>query len=326
MGYLNCPGCARRLRVPDSLSPMELQCPACRHTFRSDGVALDEEAVRPAAEAPASADPAGQGAPLLGPDAAGRILSKADESMLRDYGSGSGLLELTREAMSLSANGAAAPQAAPPAAPAAGPSSGETDRQFQIVGTALTLANKLVLAHKTELARTRRHAALGWSLLAATTLAAAAAGWWAVRQSGLTELERLSATNLSTRLLDANAQLAEHRSGERRLTEELAAERTEHRAARTELTAARNECRAVQADLAGAKEALGERKGAAAALTAMLDAANARIAGLAADVQRLQSELAAARPPDGQRSTTQPASAPAQPSRDAGEAHLTPAR
>ena len=350
MGYLNCPGCGRRLRVPDSLPLMEIQCPACRHTFRGDGVALEDDAAHPAAdpklaEPPAAEDPAGRAASIPNPHAAaGRILSKADEAMLRDYGSGSGLLELTREAVGLSAGGAPSPQAAPAAA---GHSGGESDRQFQIVGTALTLANKLVLAHKTELARTRRQAALGWSLLAAMTLAAAAAGWWAVRQSGLTELERanvslerLNVTNLSDRLLDANGQIADHRAREPRLAEEiaatrkdhrasqaeLAAERNDHRATRGELSAARNEYRALQEDLADAREALGERRGAAATLMGLLDAANARIAALAAEVQRLQAELDAARAAEAERSTTQPASAPARPPSDADEVQITPAR
>ena len=326
MGYLNCPSCARRLRVPDSLSPMELQCPACRHTFRSDGVALEEAPARASAEAPA----AGAEAAPAGPDAAGRILSKADESMLRDYGSGSGLLELTREAMSLSANGAASPQAAPAAAPApAGPSAGETDRQFQIVGTALTLANKLVLAHKLELGRSRRHAALGWSLLAAMTLAAAAAGWWAVRQSGLTELERMSAGNLAARLQDANVQLAEHRGREPIAAEELATVRKDLRAAQTELSAAKEA-------LAEAKQSLAQKSGAVEALTAKLETADARAAALADRVQRLQADLAAAQagpasssgeltsPGPSTRPTTMPASAPARPTPDVGEAHLVP--
>ena len=337
MGYLNCPGCARRLRVPDSLSPMELQCPACRHTFRSDGVAIEELPARPAAApelagpSPAAED-ADEESPIANPQAAaGRILSQADEAMLRDHGSGSGLLELTREAMGLSAGGPAAPQAAPAAAPAATQSSGELDRQFQIVGTALTLANKLVLAHKTELARTRRQVTLGWSLLAAMTLAAAAAGWWAVRQSGLTELERAnvnmerrSAENLAARLLDANAQIAEHRSREPRAAEELAASRKDHRTTQAELAAARGEHDKALAELAAAKESLAEKKGSAEALTAKLEAADARVATLAAEVQRLQAELTVARANGTQHSATQPASAPARPATDVGEAHLAP--
>jgi len=101
MGYLNCPRCKRRLRVPDSLEPLELRCPACKHAFRSDGgeaqddpgEALSEAARRAGGpEAPEASDAAGDPSPeaaeesaFVASDAtAGRILSKADEAMLRE--------------------------------------------------------------------------------------------------------------------------------------------------------------------------------------------------------------------------------------------------
>jgi hypothetical protein len=106
--------------------------------------------------------------PSLGGHSA-KILSAADEALLRDLGSGSGLLELTREAYSTgdvhNRNVATvpAPGALPAGADGVGPVSESGDRQFQIVGTALALANKLVQAHKAEVKRARFNSLLAWS-------------------------------------------------------------------------------------------------------------------------------------------------------------------
>lgn len=299
MGYLNCPNCAQRLRVPDTQEPMRLKCPACKAAFRSDGLAISDEGP----EGPSAEDPSevGEDTSFLSSDlTTGRILSQADEAMLRDYGSGSGLLELTRDAYEVSASQPApagmteapppalASAEAPPAAPPSPQSREELDRQFQIIGTALALANKLVQAHKAELARTRGQSALGWALLAAMTIGAGVLGWLAVRQSGLTDLERNNVVNLTKGLGDAAAQLAEHKTQAARLAEELSTLRAEQKTTQAEQ-------RTTLAELSTAKESLAEKKGAMEAQAAELKAADARNATQAGEVQRLQGDLAAAR-------------------------------
>jgi len=299
MGYLNCPLCKRRLRVPDSLEPLELRCPACKHAFRSDGRDPEEEALAAGGAADASGGPAAESpdedarveaAFVTSDAAAGRILSKADEAMLREFGSGTGLLELTREAYSTPPGGAGAaagPGAAFAPPEGALPAKEELDRQFQIIGTALALANKLVLAHKGELGRARRQSTLGWSLLACMTLAAGALGWWAVSQSGRTDLERAQGANLSQRLADANRERDEYKAQIPKLREELAADRAEHKTTRDELKTA-------EKSLADARESLATKKGEADTLTAELKGTRAQINSLGQEVERLTASLAAA--------------------------------
>jgi hypothetical protein len=289
MAYLNCPECKRRLRVPDSLEPLELRCPACRHAFRSDGDPVELRG-EPEAEEPADeldGDAAEEPAFVASDATAGRMLSQADEAMLREYGSGSGLLELTREAYSPSSGPAPAGPAFAPQE-AASQSKGELDRQFQIIGTALTLANKLVLAHKGELARTRRQSSLGWALLAAMTLSAAALGWWAVSQSGQTNLAREQNLNMADRMREAVRDRDELKVQAPRRAEELSAERADHKATLAELKAAKDA-------LSKAKEDLAFRKGETDTLTAELAVARRESVAIGREVDRLGAELTAAR-------------------------------
>jgi len=126
----------------------------CKHTFKvgptgSANVAASSDGVHGGNGQNASEDSSMGFATL---ESQHRILSAADEAMLREFGSGSGLLELTREAFDVQASERARSHPL-----AAAPSPDEmSDRQFQIVGTALTMANRLVTVYKGELARTRR--------------------------------------------------------------------------------------------------------------------------------------------------------------------------
>ena len=177
MEFIDCPKCLRRLRAPEVGGRSILRCPSCKHVFQAgqagggDGSDAAGAGARPAAEAANAARRDAVAAEAPAPDAVGApagaaeprpedftgqvMLTPEDEALLREFGSGSGLLELTREAYEMSVTGKPAGRTnssrLPPEAeklPGQPPPAGEADRQFQVVGTALALANKLVQAYK----------------------------------------------------------------------------------------------------------------------------------------------------------------------------------
>lgn len=301
MEFIDCPKCLRRLRAPEVGSRSILRCPSCKHVFRAgqagDGngsVAAGANA-RPAPEAASAARQDAAAAEAPGSDAAGApagaaeprpedftgqvMLTPEDEALLREFGSGSGLLELTREAYEMSVTGKPAGRTKssrlPPEAeklPGQLPPAGEADRQFQVVGTALALANKLVQAHKAELERARRSALLGWIAVAALALVAAGSLAWGVWQSGRANTEQVKATGLNSTLTTVASQLSEERLRMPKLTDDL--------------EAAQKERRLLQAELAAAKEGLIQAKSDTLVATARLDAASARLEALKAEMGR----------------------------------------
>jgi hypothetical protein len=198
------------------------------------------------------------------------ILSAADEAMLRDFGSGSGLLELTREAYSVSPHLDVNNR---PVELPISPPVGESDRQFQVVGTALTLANQLVQAHKAELVRSRRSGRFALILLASVVVVAAGLLGWGISNLGKVNLEQANANNL-TRNYD-----------------------TEIRRTAGEVESSKVQVSKMQADLAAAREQLAEAKAIATVLEANLKQANAGLAQINAELgaAKVQLSLAKAR-------------------------------
>lgn len=184
MPHVDCPRCSQRLRAPDSPGPLKIKCPTCGERFETDSNETDPPSSQPAAAKATS--PANE-----------NILSSAEEAMLRDFGSGSGLLELTREAygdsslVDVNNPNAAAPHAK---GQAAHDPSGE--RHFQVVSTALTLANKLVLTYKAELLRSRRHLRRLVIAVSAMTVIAAGLLAWGVSNLGRVNVQEATASGL----------------------------------------------------------------------------------------------------------------------------------
>ncbi|MFB3892739.1 MAG: hypothetical protein ACE15C_12025 [Phycisphaerae bacterium] len=287
MGYMDCPNCARRLHVPDEYTPKPLRCPACGRTFRmappaDEGQALQkvEEPAMATQAARAAGDPMSETHFDFGiMDPQNRILLPEDESMLRDFGSGSGLLELTRDALETHV---------PSAAGGAQPSDAQmSDRQFQIVGTALTMANKLVQVYKGELARARRLSLVSWGTVGLIAAVAVVAFWWGMTSSSSADVERSRAAGLADKLAVVEKSLSEEKARTPELSRELAL--------------ARGDGRKAQDELAQAREAVTQGKAAAGVLTANLDAANAKVSYLEAQVAWLKG------------ATTAPATRPAGP-------------
>jgi hypothetical protein len=249
---------------------MTLRCPACKHIFRAAGAVAGG---RGESHGDGQA-PLGQEGQFLHTDPSDTSLSKADEAMLREMGAGSGLLELTRETFEVSVAGRGAEAARPGRSAASAEALPEVsptvrdhpDRQFQIVGTALTLANRLVSAYKGELQRTRWSARLGWATVAVLVVLSATALWWGTNRAGLVELERLKVASLSQGLPAA----AGGGQGAR--------------------TADESE---------PARQALSENRALVRILAADLEAANARLASLTAELERSKAALQPSTRPTG---------------------------
>ena len=131
MALSTCPHCKKTLKVPDDSTPRALRCPLCKKIFEHTGVGGDGRqtldgrrsafsvALSKSGDASAGGNGTRSQASLIanGPgDGTGTstILSDADEAMLREFGSGSGLLELTREAYVHGSPGDVNVQVAPP--------------------------------------------------------------------------------------------------------------------------------------------------------------------------------------------------------------------
>ena len=270
MAYMNCPNCEKRLRTPDGDKPMVLRCPVCRQVFNSSSNGQKPLGAPSAAGAAAPATAGGQADAPAETDAELNVqLSAADEAMLRGYDSGSGLLELTREAYgtSLDSWGSGGQGGVDLDAGGAPPA----PRQFQIVATALGLANRLVATFKAELVRTRRNARLGWALVAVLVAVGAVGLWWGTSQVGSTEVHRAKADDLTKRAADLEARLSEEKAENAKLTGRLDTLRGEQVRLQGELTT-------VRADLA-------ESKAKVQILTAEQKAAADRIAAVAAELQ-----------------------------------------
>ena len=237
----------------------------------------------------------------VGPEDASAItFSKADEAMLREYGTGTGLLDLTREVYAAASDGPAEPigEATPaaqaatadPSTPAApGQSEDATRQKLQIVGTALSLANRLVQVHKAESERARRGARLAWATAAALAIMGGVLLWLTTHQSGQMDVQQLHATVLREKLADAQSRLAQQDSRVTALIDELDAARADRRDLRAEHSR-------LLGELASAREALSRSKAAAELLKLQL-AARAKPAAIVDQ-------------PGQGKATTQPATQP----------------
>jgi phage FluMu protein Com len=328
MAQVTCPSCQKRLRAPDAVESITLRCPACKHVFRTSP--SEPSAAETHITERVGASLGGQEADAFNPDDAvngGGRFSEADAALLRRFGSGSGLLELTRETYdaSLDASQTEAPQVSETEAPdqvdldsevasvaeAVPELTQQPYRQFQIVATALSLANKLVNVHKAELARTRRSARLGWLCVAVLVAAGGFSLWWGMSQAASLAREGERAVNLQrqaeTNASNMTARLAAIEANLK--GEKAAAERL-----RTELAALRSERNALQGELSSAKEALAEDKGKVQVLTASLQTAEARIEKLTTELAEAKVALEAAKSAAAARGqapgpTTRPAGA-----------------
>ena len=285
MAYTNCPKCEKRLVVPQTSSALSLRCPACKHVFNtgpSPEAADETDKPEAPAETPAEQKDGDGFDFALGSQP--RILSAADEAMLRDLGSGSGLLELTREALELQAGERSRGALAPPSDQPPGDLS---DRQFQVVGTALTMANRLVEVYKAELARSRRLALTAWIAVAAIALSGIVTFWWGMSKSGSADVERSTAASERSAAASLKNDLADEKANvlkeEARTQEEKL--RTQEEKAKAvklsaDLDAARNDDRKTQADLSKTKDELSKARQDLTKSQADLESANVRTSDL----------------------------------------------
>jgi len=216
-------------------------------------------------------DDANSGADGAAEDASAITFSKADEAMLREYGTGTGLLDLTREVYGTSPAESAGAQSPPHEQPAvesqAGGASGRSDdatrQKLQIVGTALSLANRLVEVHKGDSERARHGARLAWCAVAVLVVVGGALLWLTTRQSGQMDVQQVHATVLREKLTDAEDRLTQQHSRVRALIDELDAARADRRDLRAEQSRLLDE-------LASSREALAKSKADAELLKSQL--------------------------------------------------------
>ncbi len=253
MGYFNCPSCSKRLKVPDSDKPVTLRCPSCKAVF--DGLSGN---ARPADdEIPEKKQPSQEedhDEELFHSDAgadSADILSKADEAMLRKFDSGTGLLELTRETYQETLVGQQGNSSISPGESEGplSPAQREAERQFQIVDTALTLANKLVLTHKTELKRTRRNALIAWLTVVAMSAGVVVSLLWGTMKSDSANVERARADSISDQLSAAESSLNEEKGKMAKLAEELETVRGDLRKLAEELETVQGDFRKLAEEL-----------------------------------------------------------------------------
>lgn len=287
MEHVNCPQCGKRLRVPRSDKAASLRCPACKHVFEvpPSKPAAPAESIPPMA----ANEVLNSHAEVKGGNAT--ILSAADEAMLRDFGSGSGLLELTREtygAMDVRSDDAPAPAMGTIVGPKS-TGSAEFDRQFQIVTTALTLANKLVSAHKNELVHARKSARLGWIVTAAVVvLSFAVFGWGMLQYSSAVNLPGLK-TNLVEKQADLTAKQAELLAAQNDFRKDKQDRETELKLTRDDLRKLQEEHRVLQGNLGTAKEDLAKANASVQMLTGNLEKASQKNDKLLADLERAKA-------------------------------------
>lgn len=220
MPYTDCPKCLVRVRYPETPPGANIQCTKCGQTFPAPAQTPAPVAI--GASVPAAADTASSraGTSRVTPDdpfgfeRPGRIFSAADEAMLRELGSGSGLLDLTSEA--LQAGSMEWQQRANGDELAGGGIRDLSDRQFQIVGTALTMANKLTEVYKGELARARRLSVGVLSACALILVAGLFAFGWGMMEFNAAKLEQsrwsssaLSADQLKQQVGDLRTQVGD---------------------------------------------------------------------------------------------------------------------
>ena len=293
MPYVNCPNCEKRLKAPEGADPMSLRCPVCRHVFNSSAngkepvgatsaagtyaaVAASGQADAPDDAARQADAPANDDGRAAAPDEGLDLqLSAADEAMLREYDSGTGLLELTREVYgtSLDSWGSGGPGEGNLHAGGAPPE----PRQFQIVATALSLANRLVATFKVEVVRTRKAARLGWILVAVLAVASAGGLWWSTRQAGSIQVQMARADGLTKRAADLDARVSEEKDEKAKLT--------------SQLDLLRREQARLQGELTTAGTSLAESEAKVRIATIEQEAADNRTAAVATDLQEATGEI-----------------------------------
>lgn len=285
MATVTCPGCQRKLKAPDSDKLVTLRCPSCRRVFdlpAAHGGNGDSIPVAAKVEEEAQTD----GSALI------NILSAADEAMLRDFGSGSGLLELTREQI-----GTAGDVHVADGGPAFGTGTlisedvpaVQGERQFQIVATALTLANKLVLTYKGDLIRTRKNGRLAWICVAAMAMLVAGIFGWGMLQYGSNSGEQSKTTAAQGRVDDAQKQIATLAAAGEERKAELARLKTANDKLQSQLDTARDEARSAAGQASGTQEKLTLSEASVGVLTANLETLKLKNEQLVDQVARLKA-------------------------------------
>jgi len=351
MALSTCPHCKKTLKVPDDSTPRALRCPLCKKIFEHTGAGGDGRSTldgrRSAfavalskSEAPANGNGRGVANAAASSNGSGTstILSDADEAMLREFGSGSGLLELTREAytngnpgdvnvqVTLPANAprhatevspppdqTAAPAPAmtgqPPVSPGqlpAGADMGgaEMERQFSVVSMALTMANKLVLAHKAELANVRSNQKMAWIVVGVLAAVFLATAFWGMDLRGDAKLAAKVVADMEQNAKASEAVNADFRlkltSAETELSQtkaQLIADQGHNRTLTDNLRTAENRAAGLESDLKKAKTDATQAK-------ARQDRAEADVADLYKVIDELNAELTAA------KTATQPTAQP----------------
>jgi len=339
MALSSCPHCKKTLKVPDDSTPRALRCPLCKKIFEHTGTNGDTRqtldgrrsafsvALSKSGEAPAGSN-GNRGVHTTLSTGTSTILSDADEAMLREFGSGSGLLELTREAytngnpgdvnvqVTLPANAprhataVSPPIQAPeraaaqaPAAPQSATGGGHTDagssefeRQFSVVSMALTMANKLVLAHKAELTNVRSNQRLAWAIVGVLLLVFFGTAYWGLNHRHDAETTRTLAANAQI-IFDKDKQKAETLEKELAVSklnydktiDQLRASQTENTALSNTVRTAEDRARTLERDWQKARTDLEQAKAAQ-------DRAEKEVAALAKDIKALEAKLASKTP------------------------------
>ena len=345
MALSTCPHCKKTLKVPDDSTPRALRCPLCKKIFEHTGANGDgrqtldgrrsafSAALSKSGEVPAGSNGNRGTHTTTLSTGTSTILSDADEAMLREFGSGSGLLELTREAytngnpsdvnvqVTLPANAprhatavsppaptqapAQAPAQAPVHAPAAPqPSAGghpdmgspEFERQFSVVSMALTMANKLVLAHKAELTNVRSNQRLAWTAVVVLAILFVGTAYWGLNHrhdADTTRAQLAQAHEVITADKDRSAtqekDLTKVKSTLELTTDQLRASQGEQVTLSNSLRSAEDRARSLETDLRKAKSDLEQAKVAQ-------DRAERDVTVLDKEIKTLRAELAGKTP------------------------------
>jgi len=268
MGYVDCPNCARRLRVPDVPGATTLRCPDCGHSFEApaqDTPAGEAESTNILADEPdESLDQAYlSSAETVVGDAMG--VGDTDLGSLDRFGVGSGLLELTHNSGDTSLGAAfrtsrAAPTAEPApsgstkASSAVAAAREQARQQMQIVKTALEMARKLEVSREVDLQHARRFALIGWAAAATLVIVALGLLWWGGSQAGQYKAERAISAGLSESLTRSEQTLREEKARRAELSENL-------QSARAEIRALQDRKDELQEQLMASRESLAGREG-----------------------------------------------------------------
>jgi len=136
----------------------------------------------------------------------------------------------------------------------------ELERQFTVVSMALTMANKLVLAHKAELTNVRSNQRMAWTIVAVMAFVFLATAWWGMdhrSEASMANMKLDSATKSAKSFEDlANGLKAENTSVKSQLTlteDSLRVTQGENKSLSDSLQAAQTQTKNMEADLKRAR-------------------------------------------------------------------------